>query len=100
MVRALEVRRVGVLRAANIAGIVGFVVYGAIALLMAPILIVMSSFVPQGPGEPPLWMFSIFLLAYPFLGAVFAWIAAALATATYNFATRWTGGMILEVEER
>ena len=103
----MELRRVGALRAANIAGIVTFALYSAITILMAPFFLIIlglggaAGAGSVGAGETVFGMFfmGIALVVYPILGAVFGWIGGGLSALVYNFVVRWTGGLELEFED-
>jgi len=96
-----ELKRIYPLRAANIAGLATFLVYGAICALALPFIVVL--FVVGAATEEPGVLGALFLipmlLVYPIIGGVFGWLFGGLYALIYNLVVRWTGGLLLEFEE-
>jgi len=108
--RAFEIRRFSPLRCANVVAVVLAALYGALAVLMAPILIGVSAIVSNLPATPgagrhpgppgfPTWVPLVFVVLYPVMGAVFGWIGGGLGALAYNFVVQYTGGIEVELDE-
>jgi hypothetical protein len=109
-VPAFELRSIAPLRCANILAAVSFVLYGALALMIAPFLVLIFAVLPKmtpvaqqalrPQAPPPLWLPLLMVVVYPFLGAVMGWVMGALGSVTYNVVVRMTGGMVLQFDTR
>jgi hypothetical protein len=99
----VRIRRFGVVRLANVFALMYVVIVAIIAVPILLILLPMSVAVPQGRtgGVPAAGILAggvlITLLAMVFYG-IFAWIFGALFALAYNLASRWTGGIEVEVD--
>ncbi len=95
------IRRIGVLSAARMGGILGV----AIGLLAGVMMFLVSSMggmasaMHDQPGAG--WMAGMGLMAIvmmPIMYGIFMFIAAAIQAAIYNFAARFVGGVEIETQ--
>ena len=95
----LELRKVRVLRAANVCALLYGLLMTAFALVAAPLFFLAALVAPSSEfgGAEPLFPF-ILLLIYPVLGLAMGWISGLLSSASYNLIVRWTGGIIFEFD--
>jgi hypothetical protein len=93
-----RLKSVGILSAAKISA----VLYGGLALLFVPFLllmaVVMSSSSRAIPNAPSPALFLIFAVIAPFFYAAMGFIAGAIAALIYNLAAGWIGGVELHFE--
>ena len=98
---SLEIRRIAPLRAANVVAVFYFITFLVFSVVM---------FVTMGFQTPPANLDEAqranyqqtmrwFMLAYPFLGAIFGWIFTALSAGLYNFLAPRLGGLLFEVDQ-
>jgi hypothetical protein len=97
---SLEIRRIAPIRAANVVAVLNFVVFLVVAVMML---------MTAGLTAPPTMdaaqrasferMMRFLILGYPFLGAIFGWIFAALGAVIYNVMAPRIGGLLIEVGE-
>ena len=84
--------------AAKISGLL----YGALALLFVPILIVMAVVmivIPKTtPDQPPAVLFLVFAIGAPFVYAAMGFITGAAAAFFYNLVASWIGGLEMHFE--
>ena len=76
-------------------GIVFAALYGAISLLIVPILILVSVLAPSGNKGLPI----IFIIIFPVLYAIAGFIGGLLVAVVYNLIAKWTGGIELTFED-
>jgi hypothetical protein len=69
------------------------VLYFVLALLLAPLLYLLSSNAPPGEKLP-----GIAFVLGPFIYAVIGYVAAAIGCWLYNLIARWSGGVSLTLE--
>ncbi|MGH2428843.1 MAG: hypothetical protein ACRDGV_08160 [Candidatus Limnocylindria bacterium] len=99
----VRIRRFGVVRTANLAAVLYFLVS---LLFVLPFVLILFATgggsaapgVPGAPGVPDLRAFGlVFALLIPLLYAGLGWIFTAIACLFYNLAARFTGGIEVEV---
>lgn len=87
----VEIRRIGVLRT----GVILAALYGFMAIIMVPIMIIAASVAArQGKESPEPFGMLCMLILYPLMGFIFGIIMAAL----YNLVVKATGGMQMEMD--
>ena len=100
MIRQLELKRVGVIRVANLSALMCAILYGIIALCMIPFFLILGMIAASSGGSGGEIFGAIFMIIlYPILGAIFGWLWGALSTAVYNLVVRWIGGIQMTFEE-
>ncbi|ACB73845.1 hypothetical protein [Opitutus terrae] len=75
--------------------------YGTISLIVAPLLFIMTSAAAHSSGAHVgggLAIGAWFAVAIPFLYGLIGFLTGAVGAALYNFLTRWTGGIEIELE--
>ena len=90
-----EVTRIAPLRAANIGALVYGLLMAAIAILFSPLILISTFLAPPGESSAAGGVAIVMLVLYPVMGLVMGWISGLLASAFYNFVTRWTGGLLV-----
>jgi hypothetical protein len=93
----VRLKSVGVLSAGKISGIL----YGGLALLFVPVLLVMAvvmTMVPHTENQPPAFMFVVFAVVAPFIYGAIGFVSGALAAFVYNLAAGWIGGLEMQFE--
>ena len=99
----MVIRRIGVLSAAKIGGILGV----AIGLLVGILFFLASSLGPAGmtqmqdaePGAAYLaGMGALAIVVMPILYGVFGFIGGAIQAFIYNIATRFVGGLVVDAD--
>jgi len=93
-----RLKSVGVMSAAKISA----VLYGGLALLFVPVLLLMAAAMSASssaiPNAPSPVLFVVFAIAAPFVYAVMGFITGAIAALIYNLAAGWLGGLDLHFE--
>ncbi|HVZ17731.1 MAG TPA: hypothetical protein VG897_11470 [Terriglobales bacterium] len=91
-----RLRSVGILSAAKISALL----YGGIALLFVPVLLIMAAmtFAPKSESQAPAWLFVILAVFAPVLYGVMGFVSGALAALVYNLVSRWVGGLELQFD--
>jgi hypothetical protein len=91
----VRLKAIGVLSAGKISALL----YGGLALLIAPILLWMAAYVTvtsaPTPNQLPGSIYLAIAIAAPFVYAAMGFITGAGAALIYNLAARWVGGLEL-----
>ena len=94
----LRLKSIGVLSAAKISA----VLYGGLALLFVPFLLLMAAVMSASssaiPNAPSPALFVAFAVVAPFFYAAIGFVAGAIAALIYNLAAGWIGGLELQFE--
>ena len=98
----VTVKRFGVLSVGVISGIL-YAVGGLIgALMMAPIMAIMSATTPVTDADfgPMGWMFSgFFIIIAPIIYGALGFVCGIISAALYNISAKWVGGIRVEVKQ-
>lgn len=89
-----RIRRIAPVQAAKIAA----VLYGLLALLFVPFLLLFSSLSPTAASSPWAGMGIGFAIALPLIYAAFGFVGTLIAAAIYNAVAGWVGGIEVDVE--
>jgi len=94
-----ELKQIAPLRAANISALVYGLLMCVFALLFSPFFLLVAVLTPSDEAGflGPLFVFFM-LIFYPIMGFVMGWIMGLVGAAIYNLVTRWTGGLLLDLE--
>jgi hypothetical protein len=78
------------------AGIVLAILYGFLALIIAPFLLIAGLVGARAGGAGAGIGMAVFAVAMPFLYAAIGFVFGVIGAALYNLIARWTGGLELE----
>lgn len=93
----VRIRRFGVIRTANVAAVIYFILVAIFAIPFALIVASTPMTVTDQFGRTVSIGFTpVVILILPFLYAAFGWVFTALACLIYNLAARFTGGVEFE----
>ncbi len=97
MISTYELRRITPARLARVMAWVVGAIFLAICLLMIPAFLLAP--LPVGSeGQPPRALFLIFLVFYPLIGALWAWVLGQVGARVYNFVAKRKGGITFDAD--
>lgn len=79
-------------------GKVAAVIYGAVSLLIMPIILIGTVISPKAGQPQPKGIMCAFIFLMPLLYAGLSFLCGIIIAFLYNFTARWIGGIEVDVE--
>ena len=92
-----EIKKVGVLSYAKIAGALGAVIGFIIGLILALVGTAMMAAFPNAPGGLSLFVGVVAIIVVPIVYGIIGFIGGAIVAFLYNLVAGWIGGVEIEL---